>query len=170
MNRHTVIALCVITMGCTGAPEPVSTSTNQETSLPQTNTAGSIVDGVDVILETPTIEDGQLVLYGTANVPDGAVLMYLVKHDGFDSGDYDGYEVGHISVVAGVFRHHVPVSDWPEGYALTRLTFQMNPEGREQPEAILEVYGENGERLQGARVTDFAGMRKIEINATTAIQ
>ena len=170
MNRHTVIALCVITMSCTGAPEPASTSANQETSLPETNTVGSIVDGVDVILETPTIEDGQLVLHGTANVSDGAVLMYLVKHDGFDSGDYDGYEVGHIGVMTGVFLHHVPVSDWPEGYALTRLTFQLNPEGREQPEAVLEEYGENGERLQGPRVTDFAGIRKIEINATTAIQ
>ena len=170
MNRRTVIALCVVTMSCTGAPEPTSTLTNQETSLPGTNTAESIVDGVDVILETPTIEDGQLVLHGTANVPDGAILMYLVKHDGFDSGDYDGYEVGHVDVMGGVFRDHVPVSDWPEGYALTRLTFQMNPEGREQPEAVLEEYGENGERLQGPRVTDFAGIRKIEINVTTAIQ
>ena len=163
------LLICLVAVGCSGSPETTSTAdVPQAADTPQTEavTAG----GVELNLEEPVIEAGRLLLQGTMTLPDGALLTYAVKHDSHDSGDYDGFEEGHIEVSGGQFSHLVSVDDWPSGHALTRLVFQMNLSGSaQQPDLVVQEYGENGERLEGPDVRDFGGRKTIELSGTTPI-
>lgn len=111
MKRYILVFTCVLTVGCGGSPETTSTAdVPQAAETPETD-AATAAGGVELTLEEPVIEAGQLRLQGTTTLPDGALLTYVVKHDGFDNGDYDGFEEGHIEVSGGQFRHAVPVED-----------------------------------------------------------
>lgn len=39
----------------------------------------------------------------------------------------------------------------------------------QQPDLVVQEYGENGERLEGADVRDFGDRKTIELSATTPI-
>ena len=159
MHRHTLPLICVLTVGCGGSLAPAEAPA--EVVPPE--------GGADYIIDSAVVEHAVLRINGSGNLPDGALISYEVKHEGFDVGDYDGYETGQIEFNGGTFTFEMSVADWPTGHALIKLVFEMQPTGDMQPAVIIEAYGENGERLTGPNVEDFGGRKTIAVFAEAEI-
>ena len=138
MYRYSLTLTCALAVACGGgAPEPAAESAPAEVAEAPAE-ADSGRDGADFVMESAVIADGVLHLQGSGSLPDGALISYEIKHDGFDVGDYDGYETGQIELTGGAFTFEMSVEDWPVGQALISLTFEMQPSGDPQPAAVVE--------------------------------
>lgn len=94
MYRYISTLICVLAFGCGGSapapteePEPAPEAAAAEPAPAQGG-------GADFVIDSATIESELLRIEGSGSLPDGALISYEVKHDGFDVGDYDGYQTG----------------------------------------------------------------------------
>ena len=169
MYRYILTLTCGLAVACGGgAPEPAAESASA-TVAEAPAVAGAERDGADFLMDSAVIEDGVLYLEGSGSLPDGALISYEIKHDGFDVGDYDGYETGQIGLAGGAFSFEMSVEDWPLGQALISLTFEMQPSGDPQPAAVVEAYGQSGENLTGPNVVEFGGRKTITVTGEAEI-
>jgi len=119
---------------------------------------------VRLAVDSAVVTDGRLRFEGSTNLIDGSLVAFVLEHDGFASGDFDGYLEGLVTVQNGSFSQELEVTRWPAGHARLRLAFSLAPgHGSEQPPGVTEAYGAQGERLLGPDVTDTAGSRKVEV-------
>lgn len=154
----------LLTAGCGGGDADTTSAPATETTEPAAMEATG--DAVELTLVESAVQDGRLQLRGTTSLPDGALVSYVVEHEGFASGDFDGYFEGLMTVVAGGFSQALDVDGWPSGHATARLSFSMRPEhGGEQPLAVAERFGAQGERLEGPDVVQFGDTRRLETRA-----
>jgi hypothetical protein len=103
------------------------------------------------------IEDGVLAVEGTATVPDGAMLSYVVMPIAEDGALIQGVQAHSVTYVRNEeFSFEVPIAEW-EGDKLnvwvafyTTIT-DTTPGGVtiEQPDEVIQLYGETGERIEG---------------------
>ena len=169
MYRYILTLTCALAVACGGGvPEPAAEFAPATVAEAPTE-ADSESDGADFVMESAVIADGILYLEGSGSLPDGALISYEIKHDGFDVGDYDGYETGQIELAGGAFTFAMSVEDWPVGQALISLTFEMQPNGDPQPAAVVEAYGEGGEDLIGPNVVEFGGRKTITVTGEAEI-
>ena len=167
MGRYILPLICFLAISCgelldtAGDAEPGPTTAPTE--------AQTLESGADFVINSAAIENSVLSVVGSGTLPHGALISYEVKHDGFDNGDYDGYETGQIAFSRGAFTFEMSVNDWPTGHALIRLIFEMRPSGAPQPAAVLETYGENGEKLVGPKVENFGGRKTITVSGEAEI-
>lgn len=155
-----LVFVSMVTLGCGSAPEPPAAAPPAEMPVAEATADAATRLAVDEAV----ITDGRLRFQGRTNVIDGALVAYVLEHDGFASGDFDGYLEGLVTVQGGSFSHELDVARWPTGHARLRLTFSMTPgHDSEQPPAVVEAYGAQAEQLMGPDVTDTAGSRKLEI-------
>ena len=134
----------LLTAGCGGGDADTTSAPATETTEPAAMEATG--DAVELTLVESAVQDGRLQLRGTTSLPDGALVSYVVEHEGFSQAlDVDG---------------------WPSGHATARLSFSMRPEhGGEQPLAVAERFGAQGERLEGPDVVQFGDTRRLETRA-----
>ena len=167
MVRYALLLICCLPISCgesldtVGDAELGSTTVQSGVKTPE--------GGADLVIDSATIENSVLSVVGGGTLPNGALISYEVKHDGFDNGDYDGYETGQNEFDHGAFTFEMSVNDWPTGHALIRLSFGMRPSGASQPSAVLEAYGENGEKLVGPKVEEFGGRKTITVSGEAEI-
>ena len=155
---------CVLAIACSDASDPAGTA------LPESDTASASSQSVSLELTTSVVESGRMRLVGTTDLPDGALLGYLVEHDGFASGDFDGQLQGLMSVAGGAFDADLDLEGWPTGHAFVWVSFGMNPSGdAEQPASLVETYGKRGEQLVGPNVVGSGDSKKIELKVDVAI-
>lgn len=134
---------------------------------------------VDLTMDA-RIEGASIVAEGTTDLPDGAVIVYEVTHEDFGTKDdledpvWSLFADGSVPVDGGRYSLSVPVADWPAGDVTVWVAFQavlsddVDP-GDGQPAAVMERYGEMGARLTGPNVTESAGNKRVEIEATVSL-
>ena len=170
MSRYISTVICVLAIGCGGAPEPAGEPASAPAPAETAAEPAAVTDGgADFVIDSAAIASEVLRIEGSGSLPDGALISYEVKHDGFDVGDYDGYETGQIEFRDGAFTFEMSVDDWPTGHALIQLTFEMQPSGDPQPPAVIEAYGANGETLTGPNVVEFGGRKTITVTGDAEI-
>ena len=170
MPRYLMTLTCALAIGCGGGvTEPATEPEDVAGADAAAEPAASASGGADFALDSAVVENGVLHLDGRGTLPDGALISYEIKHDGFDVGDYDGYQTGQIELAGGVFTFEMSVDDWPTGLALISLTFEMQPSGDPQPAAVVEAYGENGGTLIGPNVVEFGGRKTISVTGEAEI-
>lgn len=103
-----------------------------------------------------------LTVQGEATVPDGAFVRYRV------TGPEDCAECessGRVSVRDGKYSVVVDVAGWGDGPYVLWAAFQTQMEEANQPDLVLELYGEEGELMTGDTVT-AEGLTRVEAEAT----
>ena len=92
---------------------------------------------------------------GQSNLPDGALIWIYAWHEAENPGwDWEG----RVAVDGGFFSVQVPVRGWGRGLIHAVASFSV----RDQPGAVLEAVGNNGEHLVGGQVLlDEAGVRYL---------
>ncbi len=116
-----------------------------------------------------TLAGDQVMLSGTATVPDGAKVSYELRHPSLTDpavcqvAGVSCLAVGAVPVAAGQWSATVDMTGWPAGTVSVWAGFQMDIGMEEgQPTEIIELYGENGERITGESVIQVGEERHAE--------
>ena len=113
MYRYILTLTCGLAVACGGGAQEPAAGSASATVAEAPTVADAERDGADFLMNSAVIEDGVLYLEGSGSLPDGTLISYEIKHDGFDVGDYDGYETGQIELAGGAFSFEMSVEDWP---------------------------------------------------------
>lgn len=105
-----------------------------------------------------------MVITGQASVPDGALLTYEVTSKPFV---IDASADGVAEVKDGRWSATVDLSNFPHGRIEIWVAFQtaLGTTG-EQPANIIDLYGEDGERITGPQTTVSGHFRRAELVKT----
>lgn len=99
----------------------------------------------------PQISDGKIKLEITANVPDGAILeTTLVGYKGKEPA----FNVQNVVIKDGKGEFKADISEWNHGYLSAMAMFRFNSDEIVQPKNIKALYGEYGEKMEGAFVQE----------------
>ena len=102
---------------------------------------------------------------GTTDLPDGAVVSYRVTHSVAITTPTEEWpssnliDVGRATVEDGQYWARINTLNWPPGEVRVVAQFPLPP----QPPAVVDQYGEFGEHLRGANVTDQDGIKAVEV-------
>lgn len=100
---------------------------------------------------SPEILDGKIKLEITANVPDGAILeTTLVGYKGKEPA----FNVQNIVIKDGKGEFLADISEWNHGYLSAMSMFRFNSDEIVQPKNIKALYGEHGEKMEGAFIQE----------------
>jgi hypothetical protein len=169
-NAILVLSCSGVLLAACGAPSPAPDTERRDTAGESPAAAQAPAQVPSIAVETALIESGTLTLEGASTLIDGALLSYVVKHEGFDSGDFDGFAEGVMEVRGGRFRHDVSVKGWPKGGVAIRIFFQATPgSDARQPDTVIERYGSHGERLDGPQAIPFGDGKRLEVSAAAPI-
>ena len=105
---------------------------------------------------------------GKTNLPDGAYVNYRVTHELARTSPLEDWpatnliESGRGAVKDGAYWAKINTLRWPSGTVRILVQFPLPP----QPQAVVDRYGEFGEHLTGAHVTELNGMKAVEVEHT----
>jgi len=112
-------------------------------------------------------EGDSVVISGTTNLPDGAYLVYAVRSIYAGPLPAEPYGVeGTMLVSSGKFE--ITVAEVPDVKQQQRklevwVAFQtIIPRGKQQPDEIIDRFGEFGEKLIGPNVTETGNLKRVE--------
>jgi hypothetical protein len=106
----------------------------------------------DITVEQP----GTIAVDGKTDLPEGTVINWdLVSGSYFAEGGGGLIKYGQTTVTNGGFRMRIDAAPMQSG-TLLGVGVRFYP-GDEQPAAVSERFGPNGERLQGPDVLDDSG-------------
>ncbi len=113
---------------------------------------------------TPTVRGSRLTLAGTTDLPDGAILIYEVRHERWSAaGERQWLRDGRMVVEDGAFSARVRLGSWPAGTLDAWIAFQtVLPEGQ-QPEAMIALFGDLGQRIGGAHASQLGDIKRAEL-------
>ena len=128
---------------------------------------GGAVEGAETVqLEvTHRSEWRQLWIEGATDLPDGAYVNFRITHEAAETVPVEEWpaenlmETGRAAVQDNQFWTRINTFRWPRGEVRVIVQFPLPP----QPDEVMARYGEFGERLGGANVTERAGMRAVEV-------
>ena len=102
---------------------------------------------------------------GETDLPNGAEVSYRVTHNVARSAPAEEWpaqnmiESGRSSVKDGQYWSRINTLNWPAGEVKIVVQFPLPP----QPSEVTSRYGEFGEHLTGDNVTDFGGIKTVEV-------
>ncbi|HUM44336.1 MAG TPA: hypothetical protein PKI14_15435 [Fervidobacterium sp.] len=115
---------------------------------------------VELNLE-PKMEGERLTIIGNTNLPDGAMLAYEISH--VDAPFVEGFfKDGSVTVKNGQYEAEFDLTGWPKGKISVWVSFQTILAHGEQPEHVIEKYGEMGEYIEGENV-DLGALKRVAI-------
>lgn len=100
--------------------------------------------------------DATLLVRGSTDLPDGAILYVGLS-------DPDGTRIESVPTVVenGSYMRDLDLMDWPPGRVLVLVGFSIEPD---QPDAVVDRFGPDGERLAGPNVhVDSDGQRELQL-------
>lgn len=130
-----------------------------------------------------SLQGSELVVQGTTSLPDGALISYEVTGRGKNTSNYPGVQglddspgfvfEGTVPVKDGRYRGAVDFSHLPGQEAVEKIgvwvAFQtLLGASAKQPDAIVEEFGQMGEKLTGSNVTKAGALKRVELTATVA--
>ena len=104
-------------------------------------------------------------LEGSTDLPDGAFVNYRVTHSLTRTAPAEDWpapnliDSGRATVEGGQYWTRINTLNWPAGDVEVLVQFPLPP----QPPEIMERFGDFGEHLVGANVTDLGGMKAVEV-------
>lgn len=147
-----IVVIVLIAIASSGDNEEV-TLTNEESVV-----AEEAVEGEEVEEELPRVFEGDLklevkdnkvIMTVNSNVPDGGLFELAIMTADFNAqSEVVAIENGEI-----VHEFEIP-DDWGIGYISGTAMFRFNLEDHPQPDHIKEIYGENGEKMEGELVVE----------------
>lgn len=111
-------------------------------------------------------EGDMLHLGGGASVPDGAWIIYAA----YRVAEPQRRVTGYTEIRDERFTAQANVSGWPLGEIAVDAHFQVRLPEREQPEAVITRFGQNGERMRGDDVVQGGGGFRAAIASTTVLK
>ena len=102
---------------------------------------------------------------GETDLPDGAEVQYRASHAltrTVPASEWPAANLiasGRATVQDGTYWAQINTLNWPRGEVHVVVQFPVPP----QPPSVVEHYGEFGERLTGANVSDLDGMKVVEL-------
>jgi hypothetical protein len=108
------------------------------------------------------IEGETLHLSGRATLPDSAWIIYAAHHIEEPQTRVRGYA----RVANERFSARADVPDWPPGEIAVDAHFQILLPEREQPEAVVDLFGEKGERMTGGDVVEGGAGYRTAVAST----
>ena len=120
------------------------------------------------LTNNPHMAGRTLIIEGKTDLPDQAVIEWELRHEQlFTRRDIP---ISHMATEghAIVHDHHysvaIDLSHWPAGSVEVWVAFQPLSYGTRQPARISQIYGQNGEWIEGENVVIHpAHMRRIEV-------
>ena len=109
-----------------------------------------------------------ILIEGTTDLPDQTVIEWELRHEFlFKRRDIPICRMadeGHTVVRNHRYCVSVDLSGWPAGQVEVWVAFQPLSYGTRQPAHISQVFGTNGERIEGENVSmNPAHMRRVEL-------
>jgi hypothetical protein len=122
---------------------------------------------VDLTL-APRMAGRTLFIEGTTDLPDQAVIEWELRHEQlFQRRDIPIERMtneGHAVVRGHRYGIAVDLSGWPAGSVEVWVAFQPLSYGTRQPAQISQIFGRNGERIEGNNVSVHpARMKRVEL-------
>jgi len=151
----------------TMAQTPTSSSTTVPTSATSASTVHTtsttvFVSKVVNLSAHGTCVDNIVSVQGTASVPDGALISYEVGDAFVDAADgYPAISDGTVPVSGGRFFFEVDISDFPTSMRVVPIWIGFQMIG--QPKYVINLYGENGEKMLGQQVVKAGNSRRAEL-------
>ncbi|MBI1181240.1 MAG: hypothetical protein GC201_11835 [Alphaproteobacteria bacterium] len=118
----------------------------------------AVAIAVDAVLSGDTLS-----IDGKATVPDGAWIVYAA----YRVETPQTRETGYARVADGRFSATADVSGWPAGAIQVDAHFQTMLPAKRQPPAVIERYGESGERMTGPSVVEGGESFRAAIASAT---
>lgn len=115
---------------------------------------------------TGQVDDRVVAVLGTTDLPDGAIVGVRFWHERNDevspgrTGPYQRFR--SVEVDDGAFSVEQDLADWPQGVVTVWAEFRVY--GELQPAAVIDRFGERGERLGGSqsKVSDSDDSKYLE--------
>ncbi|MEK4303567.1 hypothetical protein [Oceanobacillus sp. FSL K6-0251] len=125
----------------------------------KTNSAEEEISTKVELESNAEIDGNSIVIEGETNLPDDTLIAYEVTHE----EDFEYFVDGEMKVSDGIYTEEIDVNDWPEGELRVWTSFQtILGTSVEQPEEIIEVFGESGENIEGDNVTEGEIINSVE--------
>lgn len=124
---------------------------------------GGEEDGETIELNLePKMEGERLTIIGNTNLPAGALLAYEISH--VDAPFVEGFfKDGLVAVKNGQYEAEFDLTGWPKGKISVWVSFSPVFGYKEQPEHVIEKYGEMGEYIEGENVDDRLPFKSVII-------
>ena len=108
----------------------------------------------------PHLEGNMLVVEGVTDLPNRTLLMYEVTQVSPESQVVNGT----MPVLDGRYARKINLTGWHAGTIAVWVGFQTRVDNsEEQPEEIIERFGEMGEFLYGENVTEAGGLKRVQV-------
>lgn len=131
----------------------------------------STVENIGLTLNT-NLGNNILRVSGNANLPDGALISYEVSHESWGTRIFSPAEMdvrfadGTTEVKSGKYEFSVNVAQWPSGNIETWVAFQtILGTTVKQPQGVIELYGELGEKILDASAVQSGSLKRIELTS-----
>lgn len=117
---------------------------------------------VQLILN-PNVQNNLLMVEGATNLPDRTLLLYEVR----EVSEVPKVVNNTMPVLEGRFARQVDLTGWNADTIFVWVAFQTLLDGNEQqPEEVIERFGEMGEFLYGDNVIEANGLKRVEVSQT----
>ena len=111
----------------------------------------------------PYVQNNLLMVEGTTDLPSRTLLMYEVSEVSAAPMVLNGT----MPVLEGRYARQVDLTGWHADTIVVWVGFQTLLGGNEQqPEEVIERFGEMGEFLYGDNVTETNGLKRVEVSQT----
>ena len=127
---------------------------------------------VELTMEA-SLDRGRLRIAGTTDLRDGALLGYEVRHEDMNFDPETPIDMlfteGTVTVTDGRYATEVDIRNFEPGEIEVWVAFQMRfiNSDAQQPGPIVRQFGQHGELLEGANVTDWANEgKRVELTST----
>jgi hypothetical protein len=130
--------------------------------------AGSLAARHVTLTTSARVVGRTLYIQGTTDLPDSAVIEWELRHESMNTRrDIPLSRMateGHTVVRNRHYSISVDLSAWPSGQVEVWVAFQPLSYGTRQPACVNQLYGRNGERIEGDNVSIHpAQMRRVEL-------
>lgn len=112
------------------------------------------------------LHGNRLTVSGRATVPDGAFVIYGI----YRTSPPERRVVGYARVGNERYAADADVSAWPSGEIAVDVHFQTLMPGETQPDAVLERFGEKGQRMTGHQVVQGGEGYRAAVVSTAVVK
>jgi|SRR5581483_9006260 len=130
--------------------------------------AGTLVARHVSLTSSSRVVGRTLFIEGTTDLPDSTVIEWELRHESLNTRrDIPISRMateGHTVVRGHRYRVAVDLSSWPAGQVEVWVAFQPLSYGTRQPAFVSQLFGRNGEWIEGDHVSIHpAHMRRVEL-------
>jgi hypothetical protein len=109
------------------------------------------------------VQNNLLIIEGMTDLPARTLLLYEVS----EVSATPKVASGTMPVLERRYSRQVDITGWNADTLVVWVGFQTLLNGNEQqPDAVIEQFGERGEFLYGDNVTELNGLKRVEVSQT----